>query len=153
MDTLPFLSTTLSFLSLLLVVSITFTLAKRHRLPYTVLLVAVGILIGTLAPMIPGLEYIDDFELTPDILLYVFLPVLLFESAYNLKFRDLVNNIGSISLLAVISLIVSACLIGGGIYWIFMLFGIEIPFLVALLFGSLISATDPVSVLALFKEL
>lgn len=153
METLPFLSTTLSIISLLLIASITFTLATRYRLPYTVLLVAVGILIWTFAPMVPGLWFLDNFELTPDILLYVFLPVLLFESAYNLKFRDLINNIWSISLLAVASLFLSACIIGWGIYYAFMLIGIPIPFLVALLFGSLISATDPVSVLALFKEL
>lgn len=153
METLPFLSTALSFLSLLLIASITFTLASKYRLPYTVLLVAVGIVIASILPYVPALGFLDNFELTPEILLYVFLPVLLFESAYNLRFRDLVNNIGSISLLAVLSLFVSAAIIGGGIYLIFMLVGIPIPFLVALLFGSLISATDPVSVLALFKEL
>lgn len=65
----------------------------------------------------------------------------------------MINNIGSISLLAVLSLFISALIIGTGLYLLFGFFGMPIPFLVALLFGSLISATDPVSVLALFKEL
>lgn len=148
-----FLSTTLSFLSLLLIAGVSFTIASRYKLPYTVLLVAVGILIGEIAPHIPWLAFLDDFSLTPEILLYVFLPILLFESAYNIRFRDMMNNLGSISLLSVVSLFVSALIIGTGLYFLFGFFGMPIPFLVALLFGSLISATDPVSVLALFKEL
>lgn len=70
-----------------------------------------------------------------------------------MRFRDLLANIGSISLLAIASLFISALCIGAGLYWVFDFFGMHIPFMVALLFGSLISATDPVSVLALFKEL
>ena len=153
MEWLHFLFTTLSFLGLLIVSSSIYVLSGRFRIPYTVALVAVWLLIGAVSPHVPWLGFLDDFTLTPEILLYVFLPVLLFESAYNMRFRDLLANIGSISLLAIASLFISALCIGAGLYWVFDFFGMHIPFMVALLFGSLISATDPVSVLALFKEL
>lgn len=153
MEWLHFLYTTLSFLGLLIISSTTYIIANRYKIPYTVLLVAVWIILSQFASIIPWFWFIDDFILTPEILLYIFLPVLLFESAYNMRFRDLINNIGSISLLAIISLCISTLCIGWGLYYIFEFLGFPISFTVALLFWSLISATDPVSVLALFKEL
>lgn len=86
-------------------------------------------------------------------LLYVFLPILLFESAYNITYHDLRKSIFSVASLATISLLISTILIAVGLYFIVPLTGIEMPFIVYVLFGALISATDPVSVLALFKQL
>jgi CPA1 family monovalent cation:H+ antiporter len=46
-------------------------------------------------------DFINHFKLTPDILFFVFLPILLFESAYNIKYRELLKNWKIISSLAV----------------------------------------------------
>jgi CPA1 family monovalent cation:H+ antiporter len=66
--------------------------------------------------------------------------------------RKMVENIRSISLLSVISLLVSAAFITIALFLGSKWLGYEIPIEVALLFAALISATDPVAVLALFKE-
>jgi CPA1 family monovalent cation:H+ antiporter len=46
-------------------------------------------------------SFIDDFTLTPDLLFFVFLPVLLFEAAYNINYRKLLNNWKTITAMAV----------------------------------------------------
>jgi len=147
-----FLLVALSFISLLLIASGVYIVSEKTKFPYTVALVSVGIGLAFIAK-IPGLSFIDDFELTPAILLYIFLPILLFESAYNIRYKELLRNIRSISLLAVVSLSISALVIAFVFQWVLALFGYHVPFIVTLLFGSLISATDPVAVLALFKQL
>ncbi|HRI35980.1 MAG TPA: cation:proton antiporter [bacterium] len=138
---------------LLFAASGVFLVSKRTAAPYSVLLVLVGIVFAFAAKFVPGLGFIDDFELTPDVLLYVFLPVLLFESAYNMKFREFARDVVPITLLAVVALFISAFAVGGGLYFVLGFIGLDVPFIVALLFGAIISATDPVAVLALFKEL
>lgn len=99
------------------------------------------------------LSFIDDFELTSDMLFYVFLPILLFESAYTIRYKELLRNIRSISALAIISLIVSAFVIAFLLQFILGFLGLEIPFIVTLLFGALISSTDTAAALSIFKEL
>ena len=78
----------------------------------------------------------------------VFLPGLIFEAAYHLELKNLTENMGMILLLAIPGLLVST-----GIVAVILHFVLDMPLDVALLFGGLISATDPVSVLALFKEM
>ena len=102
-----FLLSTLSAIALLSIAVIVAIIAKRFRFPYTVALVGCGMAIAFLADY-PLFAFIDDFKLTPEMLLYVFLPILLFEAAYNIGYKDFFRNIKSISALAVISLIVSA---------------------------------------------
>ncbi len=143
----------LSFLFLLLFAGGIFLLAKKVRFPYTIALVASGIALALVVKFFPSLGILTTFGLTPETLFYVFLPVLLFESAYNIKYRELMQHIRAISGLAVVALVISAILTAGILYFVLGAFGIEIPFLFLLLFGTLISATDPVSVLALFKEM
>lgn len=127
-------------------------LANRVRVPYTVLLVAFGTFVLLPLSSFEPFAFVDDFRLTPELLFYIFLPILIFESAYNISIRRLVENIRSISLLAVASLLLSTTIIGFALTWSFRLIGIEIPYELSFLFGALISATDPVAVLALFKE-
>jgi CPA1 family monovalent cation:H+ antiporter len=131
--------------------SLLYIIAQKIKLPYTVLLVLFGSLLVPFAFTESG-KFLAEFHLTPEILFYVFLPVLVFESAYNMKIQSIVENIRSISLLAIVGLVVSAFSIAGLLFYILPLIGITIPFIVLLLFGVLISATDPVAVLALFKE-
>ncbi len=145
------LSVVLSALILFTIASGIFFLSKKIDAPYTILLVATGSLLVPLSH-VPGFSFITAFSLTPSILFYVFLPILIFESAYNINTRHLMENIRSISLLSIVSLLISIFFIGFTIYFVFNFFGFHVPLILALLFGALISATDPVAVLALFKD-
>lgn len=141
----------LAFFALVLISVGIFSVSKKIGVPYTVLLVLAG---TALVPMteLPFLSFIRSFELTPELLFFVFLPILIFESAYNMNVREMAENVRSISFLSVLSLIISTVFIAIGLFYGLHFIGFDIPFIVALLFGSLISATDPVAVLALFKE-
>ncbi len=141
----------LAFFALVLISVGIFAVSRKINIPYTVLLVLAG---TALVPMteLPFLSFIRSFELTPELLFFAFLPILIFESAYNMDIREMAENIRSISLLSIVSLLISAAFVAVGLYFSLHLIGFDIPFIVALLFGSLISATDPVAVLALFKE-
>jgi len=141
----------LALFSLLALSSFVFYVAKRFSLPYTVLLVFAGVLLVPISH-IPGLDFLDNFTLTPELLFFIFLPTLIFESAYNMNIRRVIGELKSIVLLAVVGYLVSAFLIGGGMWFVFAVLGFPIPFSITLLFGALISATDPVAVLSLFKE-
>ncbi len=142
---------TLAIFTMLGISSLAIFWAKRVRLPHTVFLVIIGLVIGLLSHF-PALHFFGEFHLTPGLLFYLLLPTLIFESAYNINVRRMVEESWIIIVLSVVSLLVSTIAIAAGLYFILDLFGIGIPFMVALLFGALISATDPVAVLALFKE-
>jgi len=141
----------LSFFVLMLISIGTYSLARFFRMPYTVLLVLVGSLLVPLT-YIPFFHFLKAFELTPELLFYLFLPILIFESAYNMRVRDLMINIRAVSWLSIGSLILSMFFIAFILKIALGFFGMPVPFMATLLFGALISATDPVAVLALFKE-
>lgn len=138
--------------AVLMLISIgTYFVAGRLKVPYTVLLVIVGSILVPLSNL-PFFHFIKSFQLTPELLFFVFLPVLIFESAYNMNMREMAENIRSISWLSVVSLLVSAFFVAFALFWGLKLIGFPVPFMATLIFGALISATDPVAVLALFKE-
>ncbi len=141
----------LSIFTLMLIALGVNLLAAKIRLPYTVLLVIVGSLLVPLSQL-EALSFISSFQLTPESLFFVFLPILIFESAYNMKFRDVKENKYSMGILAVFGLLISIVFIGFAGQWALHLMGRNIPLLVTLLFGAIISSTDPVAVLSLFKE-
>jgi CPA1 family monovalent cation:H+ antiporter len=115
------------------------------HLPYTIFLTLVGLLIGVLGI---GPE-IKETGLSHDLIFFVFLPPLLFHGAFHMNLNSLLEQFWPIVCLAIPGVIVSTLLVGGVVGW---LGGIS-SMMVAILFGALISPTDPVSVLALFKEL
>ena len=141
----------LSLFSLMLISLAVFILSKKLRLPYTVLLVIAGSLLVPISHL-EFFAFIRSFELTPELLFFVFLPILIFESAYNMNIRNVTENIYSIGSLAVIGLLVSTLFVGIGGFYAFEAVGFDVPMLVLLLFGAIISSTDPVAVLSLFKE-
>lgn len=145
----------LALFTLLALSTAVFFIAKRFNMPYTVLLVLVGLLIVPLVQL-PYLNsvfgFLDDMVLTPELLFYIFLPLLIFESAFNMNVRKMIDSSWMILSLAIVGLIISTVLIAGTLYFLLPLIGFEIPFILALLFGAIISSTDPVAVLALFKE-
>lgn len=142
---------TLAIFTMLALSSVAVFWAKRVGLPHTVFLVLLGIGLGILSGL-PGFSFFHEFTLTPELLFYLLLPTLIFESAYNINARRMVEDTVPVLLLAIVSLLISTLAIGGALYLILPLLGLNVPFLVTLIFGALISATDPVAVLALFKE-
>ncbi len=114
------------------------------HLPYTIFLTLVGLGIGVLHL---GPE-VSETGFGHDLIFFVFLPPLLFHGAFHMELNRLLKHIGPIVCFAVPGVIVSTLLVGGMVGWL----GGIASMMVALLFGSLISPTDPVSVLALFKE-
>lgn len=142
---------TLAIFAMLGISSLAIFLARRVRLPHTVFLVVIGLVLGLLANL-PAFQFFSEFTLTPELLFYLLLPTLIFESAYNINARRMVEDAPAILILAVVSLIVSTVAIGGALHFLLAFLNFEVPFIVSLLFGALISATDPVAVLALFKE-
>ncbi len=126
-------------------------LALKTRIPYTVLLVLAGSFLVPLSDY-DAFSFVSSFQLTPELLFFIFLPILIFESAYNINIRNIKENKFVISVLAILGLLISTFFIGYVGQWALDLIGFEIPLLVTLLFGAAISATDPVAVLSLFKE-
>jgi monovalent cation:H+ antiporter, CPA1 family len=126
---------------------------RRFRLPYTVALVVAGLVLGAMRPMVPSLEALYGIRLSPDVLFAILLPGLLYEAAFHISLKDLRRNWRTIGLLAVPGVILSAAVTGLIVWGGAAAFGLTLPLLAALLFGALISATDPISVLAMLKEL
>ncbi|MEW6284311.1 MAG: Na+/H+ antiporter, partial [Candidatus Eremiobacterota bacterium] len=111
------------------------------RLPYAVSLVVAGI---AMAP----LRLVPEARLEPELLLTVLLPPLIFESALNLRLGLLRANWKPLTIYAVVGTIVSSLTVGFAASWL-----LGLPLGVALVFGALISSTDPISVVAVFKQL
>jgi len=145
---MPLSEVILVVMGLLTIAMIAAAICKNIPVPYTVFLVILGIILGSFARHYPEFELLLEFQLTPDLVLFIFLPALIFESAMNLDARLLMKDIIPVLVLAVPAMLISAGLIGVGL-WVIQDFNI----FHALLFGALISATDPVAVIALFKEL
>ena len=136
-------------LILLLIASLVGIFARRIRLPYTLALVLAGLALSFIQ-----LEALSDVNLTADLLMLLFLPPLLFEAAYHLPFDDFKKNGAHIAFLALAGVLITTCLTALGTFGVFNSFGLlqEFQWSHAFLFAAVISATDPISVLALFKE-
>jgi CPA1 family monovalent cation:H+ antiporter len=125
---------------LLLVVSIVAIAVRRIRLPYTVALVLVGLFITFRQEL--------AYEVTPELILALFVPPLIFEAAFHLEFNQLRDNLVPILILAVPGVVLSTLIVGSIIS-----VGFGLPLSVAAVFGALISATDPVAVVTFFRAL
>lgn len=136
-------------IALLLVASAILGLTKRLHLPFTVMLVLVGLFLSWLSDQYPdNLYMLKELAISPDLILFVFLPTLIFETTFNLDGRMLRHNIGPILTLAVPGLLISTLLIGT-LVWL----ATPIDFVPSLLLGAILSATDPVAVVALFRQI
>ena len=111
-----------------------------RRIPYTLMLVIVGL----------GLAFVDVrlVDLSPELILSIFLPPLLFEAAWNLKWLEVKQEFLPIALFAIGGVVIAIAGIAIGLY---QFASLSLP--TALLLGASLSATDPVSVIALFREL
>lgn len=111
-----------------------------RQIPYTLMLVIVG----------TGLAWLDVrlVNLSPELILLIFLPPLLFEAAWNSNWSHLKHQLVPISLFASLGVVVSVTGIAISLTQL-----AHLPLTTALLLGACLAATDPVSVMALFKEL
>jgi len=138
-------------------------LLKKGPLPYTISLLIIGLILGVLtrselllefglAPIADSVKWAGSID--PHLILYLFLPTLIFEAAYALHIHTFKKSLGNALILAipgiVVAIIITALFVmminslGWGLgswNWMF-----------ALLFGAIISATDPVAVVAILKE-
>jgi len=135
---------------LLIIASIIAVLAQRVQIPYTVALVFGGLLLSLIR--LPHLSPLQPSQrpnwLTPDVILILFLPALVFEGSLKIDGRNLIRDWAPLLLLANAGVLLATLVTGSLVYW-----AIGLPILTALLFGAIISATDPISVIALFKAL
>jgi monovalent cation:H+ antiporter, CPA1 family len=114
---------------------------KWIKVPYPIALVIVGLIIG-LGEFLPGLE------MTPDLILLLCLPALLFEASWNLDLSELRANALPIGIFATFGVIITMLICGMGMHAF-----TNLSLSGALLFGAMIAATDPISVIALFRKL
>ncbi len=127
---------------LLVLASAVVTAAARWiRLPYTLALLLLGVAIGlfTTTPIV---------ALSSDVILLVFLPPLLFEAAFVLDLDLLWTRRRGVMMLALLGVVLATLVAGGIVYWT-----TGLPWSVAILFGAMVAATDPVAVLAVFRQL
>jgi len=116
-------------------------LVGRVKIPFTVALVVVGL----------GLAFFPDFialDISSDLILGLLVPPLLFEAVFHLPWPRLRMDMLPVLLLAFVGTLIGTFMVG---YMVNVWVGL--PWLAALAFGALISATDPVAVIALFKTL
>lgn len=152
----------IDLITLLLVLSAAFTLINiaYFKLPSTIGLMLIALissalvlLVGILFPGIAqGAEHIiEEFEFK-EVLLDIMLNFLLFAGALSMDLNTMIEEKVPIIILAVFGTLISTFVVGALVFYIFPLMGIEMDFIYCLLFGALISPTDPIAVLALLKK-
>ncbi len=127
-------------IGLLFVASLVGIGTQRLRVPYTVGLVLIGLVLSLRSEI--------EFQISPDLFLGILVPPLVFEAAFHLKLRDLRRDIAPILALAIPGVLLTTFLVGFVLNW-----GAGFPLPIALVFGALVAAVDPVAVVALFRSL
>lgn len=130
---------------------------RFHYLPESVAVVIVGAFLGLILKLLEYYNVADwktEESFPPTMFFLVLLPPIIFESGYNLHKGNFFQNLGTILLFAIFGTIVSAVVVGGGIY---LLGKADVVYPLNLVesfaFGSLISAVDPVATLAIFHAI
>ena len=142
-----------SFVAILVIACGMALLAKRLKVPYTVLLVVAGLAVSLLLDGAPGLrEHLEKIKLKPELLLQVFLPILLFEAAFHVDLKSFLNNRRAILFLAIPGVIIGMVLTTAVFVPVAKLIRGDMMWQVGLVTAAMLAATDPISVVALFKE-
>ena len=124
----------------LFIAAIVAMVARLIKIPYTIGLVIAGIALSFL-------PFRDSVGLSKELIFVSFLPVLVFEASFYIRWKELKENFAVVLTLATVGVIFSATITATGMHY---LIGWEWP--IAMVFGILITATDPVAVIATFKE-
>lgn len=127
-------------IGLLLIASLVGIVTDRLRVPYTTGLVLIGLVLAFFGQ--------QDINVSPQLFLGLLVPPLIYEAAFQVKAKDLLRDLAPILSLAIPGVLLTTVLVGGVLY-----FGTNFSLVTALLFGSLIAATDPVAVVSLFRSL
>ena len=127
---------------ILLIASVVAMISRRMRLPYSVGLVAAGVLLAQAPPIASGVL------LSPEGIYTILLPPLIFEAALQIRWPPFRRDLPVILTLAFAGVAIAAAIVAAGIHFL-----VGWSWIGALLFGVLIAATDPVSVIAAFKEI
>jgi len=126
---------------------------KLHFIPDSLAIVFLGSVVGFVLSF-TGKDWTNEEAFSPNMFFLVLLPPIIFESGYNLHKGNFFANFGSILVFALVGTLISALVIGGGVYilgqadLIYALTPVQ-----SFAFGSLISAVDPVATLAIFQAI
>lgn len=152
----------LTITSILITVSALFAYAnyRTFKLPNTIGIMVISLLFSLALVLLGNFGYSEGERIASDIIAQIefdntllngMLGFLLFAGAMHINLDRLLERKWTIGLLASAGVITSMFLVAGGAYYIFQLFGFYVPFIYCLLFGSLISPTDPIAVMGILK--
>src|SRR5262245_20376430 len=138
----------LSFSLLLVIISAVHRYTRNFIIPGVTILM----LLGAVIPLVPIIgfeteEFYNFVEGIPEIILLVIIPILIFESGRKLKIGQIKKEAIPIGFFAIVGVIITILIIGVAFFSVF-----QIPFIDALLFGTILAATDPVAVGVIFKK-
>ncbi|WP_295580843.1 sodium:proton antiporter [uncultured Lamprocystis sp.] len=130
------------------------------KLPTAIGLMLIALLISlTLLLPIPGSDGLEDdvkrmLDSIPfdEAVLHGMLGFMLFAGALHVKLSDLAEHKWAIALLASVGVLISTLLVGLGAWLLFLLLGLQVPLIYCMVFGALISPTDPIAVLSILKQ-
>ena len=138
----------LSFSLLLVVISAVQRYTRNFIIPGVTILMFLGAILTSVPYVGFKIEEFYKFiEQIPDVILLVIIPILIFESGRKLKIGQIKKEVIPISFFAIIGVIITIIIIGIGVTSVF-----HIPIIDALLFGTILAATDPVAVGVIFKK-
>ncbi len=140
-DVSPLIQLELGVVLLLSIAALVAILIRSVKLPYTVALVVVGLILSFFPNFL-------GFTASSDLIIAILVPPLLFEATLHIKWKSLKSDLFFVILLAVAGTMIGTLLVGSLIAPV-----LGIPIEAALAFGALISATDPVAVIAFFRTL
>lgn len=144
--------------SLFLVIGAAEPLADRLRLPMSVVLAILGVLIGVGALFLlrteltdvlnPVAEAILSLPIRSNVFLYVFLPTLLFQATLGMNLRRMLDDWVPILVLAIVAVVVATLAVGYALSW-----ASTLPLAACLLIGAIVSTTDPSAVVSIFRSI
>ncbi len=144
--------------ALFLIIGAAEPMAARLRLPYSVILALLGMLIGGSAifflhteltdALNPVAEVILALPIRSNVFLYVFLPTLLFQATLGMNLRRMLDDWVPILVLAVVAVVVATLSVGFALAW-----ASTLPLAACLLIGAIVSTTDPSAVVSIFRSI
>src|SRR5262249_11409115 len=144
--------------ALLVIVGVCQPLAAYLKLPPPVLLGVVGVALGGFPALMSQLGWSGRSDPFADIFvelpvssatfIYVFLPLLVFEAGIATDVRRMLDDAAPILLLAIVATLITTAVIGLGLWPL-----ANVPLVVCLLLGAVVSTTDPAAVIAIFRDI
>ena len=135
------ISTEIAAVLLLAIAAVVAVIVQRIKFPYTVALVIAGFVASTLTDLV-------EVDVSADLILALLVPPLLFEATLHLPWAKLRADLFPVLLLAIVGTAIGTVGLGALVHY-----ALDIPWAPSFAFGALISATDPVAVVAFFKSL